>query len=113
MTYKIIKINPGQNPDQWDRDPYGELQMLKNMVKSNNEEGKKMKTYELKRKAVVKSDSTYPREYDWYSNNALEAADKYGRCEGGEVVQVYQGDLLISEARWSPEGGGEYYEVEI
>lgn len=113
MTYKIIKINPGQKPDWWERDPYGELQMLKNMVKSNNEEGKKMKTYELKRKAIVKSNSTYPREYDWYSNNALEAADKFGRCEGGEVVQVYQSGKLISEARWSPEGGGEYYEVEI
>ena len=40
MTYKIIKINPGRKPDCWDRNPYAELQMLKNIVKSNKEDKK-------------------------------------------------------------------------
>ena len=44
---------------------------------------------------------------------ALEAADKYGRCDGDEIVSVYRDGTLIEQARWTPEDGGYYYECEI
>ena len=51
MTYKIIKINPRQKPDWWDRDPYAELQMLKNVVQSSKEDKKGNRINTIKQEA--------------------------------------------------------------
>ena len=67
-----------------------------------------------KYKCVVWSDSSYGREYNVNTRSALKAAQQYGRCEGGEVVQIRtQSGRVISEARWTPEGGGKYFRATI
>jgi hypothetical protein len=61
-------------------------------------------------KCIIWSNSSYGREYNVNTKSALKAAKMFGRCEGGEVVQIRTASSkVISEARWSPEGGGKYY----
>lgn len=63
---------------------------------------------------TITSNSTREREYDVATRSAYKAAAKYGRCEGGEIVRVYtKGGRLLSEARYTPEGGGHYYRCSI
>lgn len=67
-----------------------------------------MKT--LKYTCVIWSDSSHEREYQFNSQSAMKAAELFGRCEGGEVVQIQANDgHVISEVRWTPEGSGKYY----
>ena len=40
-------------------------------------------------KVIVESDMSYPREYEQKSRSAMKAAEKFGRCEGGEIVSVF------------------------
>ena len=61
-------------------------------------------------KCIIWSNSSKGREYDVNTKSAYKAAQKLGRCEGGEVVQIRtRSDKIISEARWTPEDGGKYY----
>lgn len=55
------------------------------------------------------------RFYDVDTRSALKAAQMYGRCEGGEIVQVRtrRSGKVLSEARWTPEGGGKYFRATI
>lgn len=65
-------------------------------------------------KYIVKvlSNSTHEREYETDSRSAMKAAEKYGRYEGGEVVQVCnKSGKVLSEVRYSQEDGGKYYRV--
>ena len=39
-------------------------------------------------KAIIKSNNSYPLEYDVKTRSAIVAAKELGRCEGGEVVEV-------------------------
>jgi hypothetical protein len=66
-----------------------------------------------KYKVVVVSNGSYGKEYNRDSRDVLRLAGKYGRCDGGEKVQIYQGDRLISEVRWTPENGGRYYRCAV
>lgn len=61
-------------------------------------------------KCVIWSDSSNSREYETTTRSAAKAAMLYGRCEGGEVVQVQTMTTgrVLSEARWTPEDGGKY-----
>ena len=64
-------------------------------------------------KCVIWSNSSTGREYEVHTRSALKAAQMYGRCEGGEVVQIRtRSGKVISEARWTPEDGGKYYRTE-
>ena len=62
-------------------------------------------------KCIIWSNSSNGREYDVDTKSAYKAAQKYGRCEGGEVVQIrtMRSGKVISEARWTSEDGGKYY----
>lgn len=62
-------------------------------------------------KCIIWSNSSKGREYDVNTKSAYKAAQKYGRGEGGEVVQIrtMRSGKVISEARWTPEDGGKYY----
>ncbi len=61
-------------------------------------------------KCIIWSNSSNGREYDVDTKSAYKAAQKLGRCEGGEVVQIRTASgKVISEARWTPEDGGKYY----
>ena len=61
-------------------------------------------------KCIIWSNSSNGREYDVDTKSAYKAAQEYGRCEGGEVVQIRtRSGRVISEARWTPEDGGKYY----
>ena len=55
------------------------------------------------------------RFYDVSTRSALKAAQMYGRCEGGEVVQIRtrRSGKVLSEVRWTPEGGGKYFRVTL
>lgn len=65
-------------------------------------------------KIIITSDFSLGREYTIdKAMTALEAADEYGRCEGGEFVSIYEDDILTEQVRWAPEDGGHYYECEI
>ena len=60
--------------------------------------------------AVISSNSSHERAYEVSSRSAIKAAMDLGRCEGGEVVRIYnKAGRLLSEARWTPEDGGKYY----
>ena len=49
-----------------------------------------------------------------YYETAIKAAMDLGRCEGGEVVRMYnKAGRLLSEARWTPEDGGKYYRCAV
>ena len=58
---------------------------------------------------IVESDCTYPREYTGTSRNALEWANKVGRCESGETVNVYHNNKLLSRVKWFTEEGAYKY----
>ena len=62
-------------------------------------------------KCIIWSNSSNGREYDVNTKSAYKAAQKYGRCEGGEVVQIRTAPSgkVISEVRWTSEDGGKYY----
>jgi hypothetical protein len=61
-------------------------------------------------KCIIWSNSSNGREYDVDTRSAYKAAQKYGQCEGGEVVQIRTAEgKVISEVRWTPEDGGKYY----
>lgn len=61
-------------------------------------------------KCIIWSNGSSGREYDVDTKSAYKAAQHYGRCEGGEVVQIRTtSGKAISEARWTPEDGGKYY----
>ena len=61
-------------------------------------------------KCIVWSNNSHTREYDANTKSAIKAAQMYGRCESGEVVQIRTASgKLINEARWTPENGGRYY----
>lgn len=62
-------------------------------------------------KCIIWSDSSHAREYSVATKSAYKAAQKLGRCEGGEVVEVrtIKTNRLLSRARWTPEDGGRYY----
>lgn len=64
-------------------------------------------------KCVIWSNSSNCREYEVKTSSAMKCADEFGRCEGGEVVQVFSpSGKILSEVRWTPEGG-KYYRVVI
>ena len=59
---------------------------------------------------VIYSNSTHQREYETNSRSALKAADKFGRCEAGEVVIVkMKNGKIVSRSAWTPENGGRYF----
>jgi len=62
-------------------------------------------------KCIIWSNSSNGREYAVNTKSAYKAAQEYGRCEGGEVVQIRttSSGKVISEVRWTPEDGGKYY----
>ena len=62
-------------------------------------------------KCIIWSNSSNGREYDVTTTSAYKAALTYGRCEGGEVVQIraMRSGKVISEVRWTAENGGKYY----
>ena len=63
---------------------------------------------------TIYSNSSHEREYKVDTRSAMKCADKYGRCEGGEVVTVRRKcGTIISRVIWSPENGGEYVRVLI
>jgi len=66
-------------------------------------------------KCWIWSNSSHVRLYNVSTRSALKAAQMYGRCEGGEIVQVRtrRSNKVLSEVRWTPEGGGKYYRVTI
>ena len=59
-------------------------------------------------KAIVKSDSTFPREYENIkTRSALVIANEVGRCESGEKVEVRTNNgKLVDLAIWD---GLKYY----
>ena len=60
--------------------------------------------------AIISSNSCHERVCEVSSRSAIKAAMDLGRCEGGEVVRIYnKAGRLLSEARWTPEDGGKYY----
>lgn len=60
----------------------------------------------------IRSDASWEREYEVKTRSAYKCAMEFGRCEGGEVVEVYtKSGKLLSQARWSPEIG--YYPAQI
>lgn len=55
---------------------------------------------------IVRSPSTYAREYTVTTSSAYKAAQELGRCEGGEVVEIVRPRtpwIVQSCARWDPE----------
>lgn len=57
----------------------------------------------------IRSNGSHEREYEVTTTSAMKCANEYGRCEGGEVVTVYQKNgKILSEALWTPENGGCY-----
>lgn len=63
-----------------------------------------------KYRCIIWSNNSYAREYDVTTKSAYKAAQMYGRCEDGEVVQIQSvSGRVISEVRWTPEDGGKYY----
>ena len=65
------------------------------------------------KKVIITSDFSYGREYETEMTDILKIAEKFGRCESGEKVALYEDDELVAMAMYSSEEGGFYYEVEI
>lgn len=66
------------------------------------------------KKVIVTSDFNLSgRGYETDMTDILKIAEKFGRCEGGERIQLFEGDELIAMAMYTSEEGGFYYEVEI
>lgn len=65
-------------------------------------------------KCIIWSNSSNGREYETATRSAIKAAAEFGRCEGGEVVEIRnQSGRVLSRAQWTPEDGGKYYRCEI
>lgn len=65
-------------------------------------------------KCVIWSNSSNGREYEVKTTSAMKCAAEFGRCEGGEIVQVLSpGGKVLSEVCWTPEDGGKYYRVVV
>lgn len=65
-------------------------------------------------KCEIWSNSSNGREYEVKTSSAMKCAAEFGRCEGGEVVQVLSpSGKVLSEVRWTPEGGVKYYRVVV
>lgn len=65
-------------------------------------------------KCVIWSKSSNGREYEVKTASAMKCAVEFGRCEGGEVVQVLSpSGKVLSEVRWTSEDGGKYYRAVI
>lgn len=61
----------------------------------------------------VWSNSSYGSTYTVATKSAMRCAADYGRCEGGEVVQVRRKNgTVLSRVQWSPEERG-YIRVEV
>lgn len=54
---------------------------------------------------IVRSPSTYAREYTVTTSSACKAAQELGRADGGEVVEIKRprSGRVVSMARWSDE----------
>ena len=66
----------------------------------------------MKYNVVIWSDLRPVRWYETNSRSAMKAANRFGRFERGEVVQVQnKHGRVISEVHYSPEDGGMYYRV--
>ena len=65
-------------------------------------------------KCVIWSNSSYNREYTVKTRSAMRAAMEFGRCDGGEVVQIetMTTGRVLSRVQWTPEYGGKYIRVE-
>lgn len=62
----------------------------------------------------ISSFTTNEREYNSDSRNALALANKYGRCEYGETITVYnKSGKALSRAEWTSEDGGRYFRATI
>ena len=63
----------------------------------------------------ITSNSSREREYEVKTKSAMKCAQKFGRCEGGEVVKVMtkKSGKVLSCVMWTPENGGEYYRAQI
>jgi len=65
-------------------------------------------------KCIITSNNSNGREYEVKTKSAMVAAKELGRCEGNEIVTIYnKSGKAISQARWTPENGGEYYRAYI
>lgn len=55
---------------------------------------------------IVRSPSTYAREYTVTTSSAYKAAQDLGRAESGENVEIIRprSGRVVSAARWSSEG---------
>lgn len=62
---------------------------------------------------VIYSNTSNGREYEVETTSAYKCADMYGRCEGGEVVEIWNKSKTrqISKAIWTPKYGGKYIRV--
>lgn len=61
----------------------------------------------------VRSNSNPGSTYTVATKSAMRCAADYGRCEGGEVVQVRRKNgTVLSCVQWSPEERG-YIRVEV
>lgn len=103
------KIRRWMNEDDADLDASRKkYESIVRALKDFRERTKKKIKYIVK----VWSNSTHEREYKTYSKSAMKAAEKYGRYEGGEVVQVCnKSGKVLSEVRYTQEDGGKYYRV--
>ena len=66
-------------------------------------------------KCVIWSNNSHGREYTVATRSAMCAAQKYGRCEYGEIVQIetLSTGRIISRVQWTPENGGGYVRVTV
>ena len=65
-------------------------------------------------KCVIWSNNSCEREYTLKTRSAMRAAMEFGRCEGGEAVQIetMTTGRVLSRVQWTPEYGGKYIRVE-
>ena len=63
---------------------------------------------------TIASTASHEREYPTDSRSAMRAAERYGRCEGGETITVRtKSGKVISQVVWTPEDGGRYLRVAV
>ena len=59
---------------------------------------------------TVTSDNMYAKVYRTTTKSAMKAAKEFGRCDGGEEVNIWTPNYrLVSSVKWTPENGGRYY----
>lgn len=66
-------------------------------------------------KCVICSNNNHGREYNVKTRSAMCAAQEYGRCEYGEIVQIetLTTGCIISRVQWTPDNGGKYIRVTV